>query len=267
MRSLSAILFVAVAVFPAAAQTETPAPPERGAALKPADAPSEPAKAEAVTPAGAVRIEPGTKIPLNLIKSISTRSAEPGERVYMETAFPIVVNNKIVIPPGSYVAGTVTHVKRAGKVKGRAELYLRFDSLTLPNGVTRDFRGTLNSLDGTNSERLDRAEGSVKGDSDKVGDAVKVGEAAAWGTTIGGIAARSATGAGIGAAAGAAAGLVGVLLSRGPDAVLERGTTVEMVLDRPLQFTREELDFGPYQGRSLTSGPGEQPRTRGLFGR
>ena len=50
-------------------------------------------------------------------------------------------------------------------------------------------------------------------------------------------------GAGIGAAAGATAGLMGVLLSRGPDAVLTRGTTLEMVLDRPLNFSEDEVDF------------------------
>jgi hypothetical protein len=54
-------------------------------------------------------------------------------------------------------------------------------------------------------------------------------------------------GLGIGAAAGAAAGLVGVLLTRGPDAVVPKGSTVEMVLDRPLSFTEGDLNFGNYQ--------------------
>jgi len=34
---------------------------------------------------------------------------------------------------------TVTQVKKPGRVKGRGELYVRFDTLTLPNGVCRDF--------------------------------------------------------------------------------------------------------------------------------
>jgi len=188
-------------------------------------------------------VETGTKIPLSLINSISTKSAAEGDRVYLETSFPIMSNGRIVIPVGSYVAGTVTQVKRPGRVKGRGELYLRFDSLTLPNGVTRDFRARLGSLDGTSKETLDRSEGRVKGDSDKSGDARVVGETAGWGTLAGGVAGRSGMGAGIGAAAGAAAGLVGVLLTRGPEAVLERGTTMEMVLDRNIQFTDQELDF------------------------
>jgi type IV secretion system protein VirB10 len=48
-------------------------------------------------------------------------------------------------------------------------------------------------------------------------------------------------GVGIGAAAGAAAGLASVFGSRGPDAVLRRGTTVEMMLDRDLSFRLGEL--------------------------
>jgi type IV secretion system protein VirB10 len=52
---------------------------------------------------------------------------------------------------------------------------------------------------------------------------------------------------GIGAGAGAAAGLVGVLATRGPDTILARGSTLEMVLDRPLVFQTGELDFGNYQ--------------------
>ncbi len=213
------------------------------------------------------RVDAGTRIPLNLINSVSTRSAAPGDRVYLETAFPVVIDGTIVIPPGSYVAGTITSVKRAGRVKGRSELFVRFDSLTLPNGVTRDFRGTLDKLDGTSSERVDKDEGVVRGDSSKADDAVKVAEAAGWGTTVGAIAGRSMTGAGIGAAAGATAGLVGVLLSRGPDAVLERGTTIEMVLDRPVDFAQNEVQFPGYQSRPLTSGPGEQQRRRGWMGR
>jgi len=54
-------------------------------------------------------------------------------------------------------------------------------------------------------------------------------------------------GAGIGAAAGAAAGLMGVLLTRGPDAVLAKGSTIEMILDRTLTFQATELNFGPMQ--------------------
>jgi hypothetical protein len=208
-------------------------------------------------------VTPGTKVPLSLINSVSTKHASEGDRVYLESVFPIMVDGRIVIPPGSYVAGTITQVKRPGRVKGRGELYLRFDSLTLPNGVTRDFRARLGGLDGRATEELDKGEGKIKSEGNKGGDAQKVGEAAAAGASIGAIsgsvAGRPAMGVGIGAAAGAAAALVGVLASRGPDAVLAKGTTVEMVLDRPLLFDEEELVTGIAPRRNIGDGPGPLP--------
>jgi type IV secretion system protein VirB10 len=209
---------------------------------------------------GQYKVEPGTRIPLTLINSVSTKHASEGDRVYLETAFPVLVDGRIVVPPGSYVAGTITQVKRPGRVKGRGELYLRFDSLTLPNGVTRDFRARIGGLDGRGSEELDRSEGKIKSEGNKGGDARTMGEAAAGGASVGAIAGsvggRAGMGAGIGAAAGATAGLLGVLLSRGPDAVLAKGATIEMVLDRSITFEESELDFGssPQRRPSVDSG-------------
>lgn len=208
-------------------------------------------------------IERGTKIPLSLLNSVSTKHSAEGDRVYLETIFPIMTNGRIVIPPGSYVAGTVTAVKRPGRVKGRGELFVRFDSLTLPNGVTRDFRARMGGLDGRATEELDRSEGKIKSEGNKGGDARTVGEATAAGASIGviagGAAGRYGMGAGIGAAGGAAAGLMGVLLSRGPDAVLAKGSTVEMVLDRPLKYQENELNFGTLQPVRVSEGGGPLP--------
>jgi hypothetical protein len=201
------------------------------------------AQQAAPAPEGDYTVPPGTKVPLSLINTISTKHSEKGDRVYLETAFPVVSANKIVIPAGSYVAGTVTQIKKPGRVKGRGELYVRFDSLTLPNGVTREFRARVGGVDGQASGELDRTEGMVKSEGNKAGDAKVIGEAAGAGASVGVIAARTAMGAGIGAAAGAAAGLIGVLATRGPDAVLPRGSTVEMILDRPLKFNETELNF------------------------
>ncbi|MDP9172214.1 MAG: hypothetical protein M3N54_16475, partial [Acidobacteriota bacterium] len=121
-------------------------------------------------------VDTGTHIALGLINSVSTKHSSPGDRIYLETVFPIVINSHIVIPPGSYVTGTVTDIKRPGRVRGRGELYVRFDSITLPNGVTRDFRSRLGAIDARGSEHLDKAEGTVKADSNKGGDARVIGE-------------------------------------------------------------------------------------------
>jgi hypothetical protein len=212
---------------------------------------------------GPYRVEPGTRIPLSLINSVSTKHSAPGDRLYLETVFPIMVDSRVVIPPGSYVAGTVTQIKRPGRVKGRGELYLRFDSLTLPNGVTRDFRARIGGLDGRANEELDKGEGKVKSEGNKGGDARTIGEAAAAGASVGviagGAAGRYGMGAGIGAAAGAAAGLIGILVTRGPDAVLAKGSTIEMVLDRPVSFEDKELDFSNAMPRASTGDGGSGP--------
>jgi len=211
-------------------------------------------------------VDTGTHILLSLINSVSTKYAAPGDRLYLETAFPILVNGKIVIPPGSYVAGTVTEVKRPGRLKGRAELYVRFDSLTLPNGTTRDFRARVGALDGRANEQLDKAEGKVSAEGNKSGDLRTIGEAAATGTSVGVIAGAAAgstgMGAGIGAAAGAAAGLMGVMLSRGPEAVLAKGTTLEMVLDRQLIFTDAEIPAATASSHAMSDGTGPLPSVK-----
>jgi hypothetical protein len=218
-------------------------------------------------------IAAGTKIPLGMINSVSTKHSAPGDRVYLETVFPIMANGRIVIPPGSYVAGTVTELKRPGRVKGRGELFLRFDSLTLPNGTTRDFRARVSGIDGRDNEELDRKEGKIHGEGNKGGDAQTIGETAAAGASVGAIAGSAAghvgMGAGIGAGAGAAAGLMEVLLTRGPDVILAKGSTIEMVTDRPLSFRESELVSGPVQPGNFSSGPGPEPsrRSSGLFGR
>ena len=216
--------------------------------------PAEPAK-----PAG-YTVDTGTKVPLTLINGISTKHSMPGDRVYLETVFPVLVNGRIVVPVGSYVAGTVTQVKKPGRVKGRGELYVRFDSLTLPNGVMRDFRARIGGMDGTATSDLDRTEGKVTSAGNKKGDLETVGETTAAGASAGGLIGglglgHPGLGVGIGAAGGAAAGMIAVLLSRGPDAVLDKGTTVEMVLDRSLTFSEGDLNFGNYQAPPVVVSP------------
>src|SRR5580700_10913454 len=218
---------------------------------------------------GELVVTPGTKIPLGLLNTVGTKHSIEGDRVYLETVFPIVVNSRIVIPAGSYVAGTLTQVKRPERRnkdwhgKGRGELFLRFDSLTLPNGVTRDFRARVSGVDGQDSEQLDRNEGKIRGEGDKAAEARTVGETTVAGTSIGLLAGSAAhevgVGAGVGAAAGATAGLMGVLLSRGPDVVLPKGSTIEMVTDRPIYFQEGDLNFGPAQPRRWSDAPSPEP--------
>lgn len=224
------------------------------------EAPAAPAPDAAPT----YTVETGTRIPLALISSVSSKSSSPGDRIYLETAFPIVNANHIIIPTGSYVTGTVTEVKRPGKVKGRGQLYVRFDSITLPNGITREFRSRLGSVDSRSNEKLDPNEGQVVADSNKGGDAKTVAGGGVGGASIGAIAGSAAghavMGAGIGAGAGAAAGLATVLFTRGPEAELVKGSTIEMVLDRPLTFAADEVNFTTTGSGHYSDGPGPLPK-------
>lgn len=232
-------------------------------AAPPQSAPAVSAAAPAADTPVTYTIESGTRIPLALISSVSSKSSAPGDRIYLETAFPIVNGNHIVIPTGSYVTGTVTEVKRPGRVKGRGQLYVRFDSITLPNGITREFRSRLGSVDARSGEKLDPKEGQVVGDSNKGGDARTVATGGLGGASIGAIAGSAAghagMGAGIGAAAGVAAGMATVLFTRGPDAELSKGSTIEMVLDRPLTFADDEVNFNNTGTGHFADGPGPQP--------
>jgi type IV secretion system protein VirB10 len=186
----------------------------------------------------------GTHILLSLRNGLDTKRSHEGDRVYLETVYPVTASNRIVVPKGSYVMGTVTNSKPAGTVKGKGELYIRFDSLTLPNGVTREFRSRLANAD-TPTGKVDRDEGKVTGERDTGREVKTTAEGAGIGATVGGIAGGAAgaplKGVGIGAAAGAAAGLASVMMRHKPDATLPRGTTVEMVLDRELRYQRSEL--------------------------
>jgi type IV secretion system protein VirB10 len=194
------------------------------------------------TPAEYV-VESGSRVLLRLTNAVNTRHTAAGDRIYLETVVPFFVDGHLIIPRGSIVIGTVTESQKAGRVKGKSSLSLRFESLTLPNGVARDFRSLPGQVDGRGS--LDRTEGKIQGEGNKGGDARTVGQTTGAGAGIGGLAGAASghagMGVGIGAAAGAAAGLAGVLGSRGPDVVLRPGTTMEFVLDRDLRYTADEL--------------------------
>src|SRR5690242_20464466 len=111
---------------------------------------------------GSYTVEVNTKVPLALINSVSTKHSAEGDRVYLETVFPVLVNGRIVVPVGSWVTGTVTQVKKPGRVKGRGEWYVRFYSLTLPKGVTRNFHGRIGGMHGYLRRELVRAECTVR---------------------------------------------------------------------------------------------------------
>jgi type IV secretion system protein VirB10 len=178
-----------------------------------------------------VVVPAGTVIPVTLTSRISTKNSKDGDGIYGKTAFPITVDNKIVIPEGSHVRGKITEVKRPGRVKGKGELTLNFQTLVLPSGITVPIYTSLGGAGGAGERK---GEATVQGDSSKGDDAKTIGTDAAGGGLIG-VIGGGGKGAAVGGAGGAAVGTAAVLLSRGKDLVLEPGTTIEMVLDRPIE--------------------------------
>jgi type IV secretion system protein VirB10 len=159
------------------------------------------------------------------------------------------------------VSGEVTESKRAGRVKGRAELLIKLNTLILTNGYQVNLNAAPRNAGTGGRETVDE-EGKVIGDSDKAGDVGTVAKTTAAGAGIGGLATQSAKGVGIGAGVGAAAGLMAVLLTRGPDAELPRGTTVDVSLNRPLFLDAEKDQFSSPGQASTLAGPPNRDHDR-----
>jgi hypothetical protein len=235
---------------PPAASQQPPAPAPANQS-PPAAAPAQAAGTPSSTGQKIV-LPAGTKIPLVLHNGISTRSAKAGDGVYFETLFPVMQNGKVVIPAGSYVSGEITESARPGRVKGRGEIGIRLNTLILPNTYVVDLNAQPSSAATGGGETVD-PEGHVKGDSDKASDAGVLLGTTGVGAGIGSI--GGAKGAGIGAGIGLVAGLATVLLTRGPDVELPRGSTLEAQLNRALSLDADKVNFTSLGQASALAGP------------
>lgn len=189
----------------------------------------------------------GTRVLLQLRSAINTKSAKPGDSVYLASTFPVVVGNRVLIPVGVYVQGVVDRVERAGRVHGRAELDMHFTSIIFPNGTVVEIPGIVNSLPGAKQQSVKAdGEGTIEQQGDKGRNGGKTAEVAIpAGGTVGTIAGLGSghplAGGVVGIAAGlATTGLVS-LFTRGADVNIESGAQVEMVLQRPLLLEEENL--------------------------
>ena len=181
----------------------------------------------------------GTKILLSLKNGINTKTAQQGDGVYLVSSFPVVGNSRVMVPVGVYVQGVVDRVQRPGRVKGRAQLDLHFTTMIFPNGQVVEVPGVLNSLPGSDGPKVKGSEGTVEQAGSKARDVGTVLKGAAIGAEAGAIAGIGQTedvakGVGYGGLAGAAAGAIYTLVTRGNEIVIPSGTSVEMVLQRPL---------------------------------
>jgi len=189
----------------------------------------------------------GTKVLLQLRSALNTKSAKPGDGVYLASTFPVVVGNRVMIPSGVYVQGVVDRVVRAGHVSGRSQLDMHFTSIIFPNGTVVEIPGIVNSLPGASKQKVKSdGEGTIEQEKDKGRNAAKTAEIAIpTGGTVGSISGIDSGHPLAGGLAGIGAGLATVglvtLFTRGADVNIESGSQVEMVLQRPLILVEANL--------------------------
>lgn len=213
--------------------------------------PASPDSAPAVAPAessNTLVIPVGSRIPVALQHAISTKSAREGDSVYAHTTFPFVLNDRVLVPAGTYIQGKITHVKRAGRLKGRAELLVHFTTLIYPNGYTVVLPGAVDNVPGADRTHMQDKEGTIQQDPEKGDKAVKVarnaGSGGMAGAVIGGLSTGSRGGAAMGAGIGGAAGAAIALLARGSDVRIEQGTMIEMEVQRAITLDPSRIS-GP----------------------
>jgi len=179
-------------------------------------------------------IPAGTKVPIALKHAISTKQTRDGDAVYAETTFPVVANGRVLIPSGTYVQGRISHIKQAGRLKGRAEVLMHFSTLIYPSGYTVLLPGSVENAPGVDKTRVKDEEGTIRADSQKGEKIATAAGTAATGTVIG-AASAGGKGALIGAGVGGAVGTAIGMLTRGNDVKLDAGTTIEMVIQRDVR--------------------------------
>jgi hypothetical protein len=198
--------------------------------------PPPPASAEQIT------IPAGTKVPVALKNAISTKSNQQGDPVYAQTTFPVVVNDRIVIPAGTYVQGRIMQIRPASRIKGRAEVMMHFTTLIYPSGYTVMLPGSLENAPAVDKAKVKDKEGTIRADSDKGTKAAEVAiPAAEGGALAGGLASGTRHGTAIGAGLGAAVGVGIAMLSHGNEVKLAPGTTLEVVLQRDVAVSSERI--------------------------
>jgi type IV secretory pathway VirB10-like protein len=211
---------------PAATAPAAPAATTAPAPAAPAAAPAKPAAAAAparpaptATPRPPQVIAEGTELLLALETPLASNKSREGDDVEARLVEPVTQGEHTLLPADTRVRGVVTAAVDAGRVKGRARLALRFDTVVV-DGREVPLRAS----------GLDITAESSSGRDKKV-----VAGAAAAGGIIGAIA-DGKKGAAIGVLAGGAAGGAAVLATKGDQVVLEAGQKIKVTLEKDLRL-------------------------------
>jgi hypothetical protein len=178
-----------------------------------------PTARSAEAPVREVTIPAGTALPLVLDTAVGSDTSHAEQRVIAHLSHPVTLHGQTVLPAGSEVGGVVTDATPSGRVKGRAHVAVRFDSLT-PRGDDERYQIRAASINRT-------------APSTKKKDAVEIGAPAAGGALIGALFGGK-KGALIGTAAGGGAGTGVVLATKGKEIHLPKGSAVTLTLASPV---------------------------------
>lgn len=234
----------------APAQPQTQASATSRATAAPSAPEQTPAQAASPQQPVTITVPSGTRVLLQLRSAINTKSAKPGDGVYLNSTFPVVVGNRVVIPSGVYVQGVVDSVVRPGR-RSKAQLNMHFTSMIFPNGSVVEIPGMVNSLPGSKQQSVQGDEGTIQQDggnnkAHNAGETAKI--AVPTGATvgsIGGLGSGHPLAGGLeGAGAGLAAAGIVALFTKNAEVNIDSGTQVEMVLQRPLLLEESNLE-GP----------------------
>ena len=177
-------------------------------------------------PNGSFVVPDGTMLTATLDTDLSTQTASTGDR------FTMTVNSPEQFR-GAVIEGHVANITRSGRVTGRSEMSLNFDSMRTPDGRTYQFAGFIDSVRAANGETVQvDNEGTVR-DSNQTRTTE---ERAAIGTAVGaiiGAIAGGGKGAAIGAILGAGAGAGSVYAQGRNDLDLPRGSEVSIRASAP----------------------------------
>src|SRR6478672_3065688 len=109
-----------------------------------------------------VTIPAGTRVLMVLKSPLHTTSGTAGSGLYLETLYPIVQGNRVVIPARTQVQGVVEADKRPGHVNRVSEFRFRFTTLIFPNNFVAPIDGVLQSIPGTKNIRTHDKDGTLK---------------------------------------------------------------------------------------------------------
>ena len=152
---------------------------------------------------------------------ISTKDSKEGDRFTMEVRSPSVYD-------GAIIEGRVLKPENSGRVTGRANVTLDFDTIRLRNGQTYRFAGILDNVKAANGDDVKvNNEGTVRDSNQTTKTVTRAGIGAALGALIGAIA-GGGQGAALGAAIGAGAG-AGTVFIQGRDNI-ELGSGSEFMI-------------------------------------